>query len=312
MQTSSTPLTRGAGTTSARTGGVEECRCLLDARRQAEAEGRLDFAARLLVRSRGDGGVSIERRVETGEPYRIRRIQFQGHHAFGDLTLRRALVLDEGDPFDATRLSRSIVRLNRLGLLEEIGERSVRVVRDDEADVVDITFHVKDGPRGRWSFSGPVGTMSVGGPLSGSLMTRLPVLSTFNAAVSLMAFANPFAKWMPFSSNRDWYAVGRLERPYLIGQGWKSGFTIMPQAGWQGMAALYGMNQAQGRVMNWLRGDAPEPEPLAVAVERVIDEDTPRVALTLLCEPQVSKWKRVRNTAVFAAEIALALGLAGW
>ncbi|HBY63661.1 MAG TPA: hypothetical protein DEH78_27875 [Solibacterales bacterium] len=290
----------------------EECRCLLAERRQSEAEGRLDFTARLLVRGAPKGGLRIERETHASEPYRVRRIQFHGNHVFGDLTLRRALVLDEGAPFDPSRLGRSVVRLNRLGLLRETGENDVRVVRDEDARTVDIAIHVKDGPRGRWSLSGPAGTMRLGGPLSGSLVTRLPVLSTFNAAVSLMAFANPFSRLLPAAKNREWQPFARIDRPYLVGHGWSSGFTLMPQAGWQGMAALYGVNQAQGRLMGRLRGETPEPQPLAVAVERVGDDAAPRVALTLLCEPERSKWRRVRTSAVFAAEMALSLGLAGW
>src|SRR5262249_23213695 len=83
------------------------CRCLLKAQSKAEKTGNLDFAVQLEVRSIGteesdvtplpsgnardhEPLAALKAKLETGPSYRVGRIDFQGNHNFGDLTLRRA------------------------------------------------------------------------------------------------------------------------------------------------------------------------------------------------------------------------------
>ncbi|HYM09128.1 MAG TPA: POTRA domain-containing protein, partial [Bryobacterales bacterium] len=92
----------------------EICRCLLDARQQAERSGHADFRARLDIAAAPagpQGWVTGTARTDPGPVYTVGRIEFRGNHSFSDATLRRAMLLEEGDPFDRDRLRRSLARL---------------------------------------------------------------------------------------------------------------------------------------------------------------------------------------------------------
>lgn len=92
------------------------CRCLLEQQRAAEEDGRVDFSARLLVEPAKElyesERVALTARSQSGPAYLVGRIEFRGHHAFSESTLRRALTLQEGERFDAEELRRSVARLN--------------------------------------------------------------------------------------------------------------------------------------------------------------------------------------------------------
>ncbi len=293
------------------------CKCLLDARRQADREGHIDFDVKLQVKDVEPRVADVTADIETGEAFSVGRINFVGNHSFSDATLRKALVLDEGAPFDQTLLGRSIVRLNRLGILEPLTEKNVRVLRDPLTKQVRVDVAVKETRPGRWSFSGPIGTFGMGGPLQGAVMSRLPSwgrgvfeASTYVVSVSLIGFGNPWAKFLPFMKRTEWMPYIRLDRPFLEGQGWKSGFTIAPQFGWQGMLASYGMTQVQGRLRNALLGDTPAPAPIFIPVTHssLNQRETtlvPNVAGTLICEQKASRWNMVRTGAVTAVELFL-------
>jgi outer membrane protein assembly factor BamA len=142
------------------------CHCLRRAQRKAERAGNLDFAVHLEVRSLGkrdspesatqpeqtlDRGpqASLRARLEPGPSYKIGRIDFQGNHSFGDLTLRRALLLNEGEPFDYSKLRGSLSRLNQMGFFEILTQDQVRMVRDPATNQVGLTLELKEKPRGR-------------------------------------------------------------------------------------------------------------------------------------------------------------------
>src|SRR5690606_10377063 len=104
-----------------------------------------------------------------------------------------------------------------------------------------------------WAISGPVGPLSIAGPLQFTIGSRLPAwgrgileLSTYTASLSFMAFAHPLANFLPFLPKNRFLLLGSLHRPLLPGQRFVSGYTIAPQLGWQGMLLGYGMSQARG------------------------------------------------------------------
>jgi outer membrane protein assembly factor BamA len=70
------------------------CACLLDARRSAEAQGRLDFTAE--VEFAGTAGpVDVTARIWMGVAHAVGRIDFAGHFGINDSTLRRAMTIYE-------------------------------------------------------------------------------------------------------------------------------------------------------------------------------------------------------------------------
>lgn len=285
------------------------CRCILEARQRADRKGLIDFKPALRAVATGPGMVDLRSENDPGEPWYVSRISFSGNHRFSDTTLRRALVLDEGAPFDQTLLSRSLVRLSRLGLLAPVSEKNVHVLREEATRTVRLEIAVKETPAGRWSLSGPIGTPSIGGSLTGSISSRLPgwgrgVLEapTYFASISFLAFGGPLLKLIPGAVSKPWIPYVVLQRPLLLGQTWKSGFTISPQLGWKGSAAMYGMTQAQGRLRSLLLSDKPVEAPLVVPVEGG-SADAP--AGVLICEDKRSRWTAVRGGAVMAIEFLL-------
>lgn len=329
-QPAETPALRTDGSFGAR----ELCRCLLAAQRESEKEGELEFAAQVNLepaRSRATPDeVDLRVQIETGPAYRVGRIEFFGHHHFSDLTLRRTLRLDEGDLFDSGRLRQSLARLNTLGLFEPLTEADVALARDADGGRVHLTIGLRERPRGRWALSGPLGPVSVAGPLEFRVGSRLPAwgsgpleLSTYTARVGLLAFSHPVLTALALTSQTRLLPVVTLERPYLAGQVWQSGFLLSPQLGWQAMLASYALAQARGAVHAALAPNPAMPPGLVIPVQWTSTaEDAVRLragqaekterqkagrAGWLLCEspPPRLRWLRV------AGATALDLLLAG-
>jgi outer membrane protein insertion porin family len=107
------------------------CNCLLAERREAEREGRIDFDVQISLRERANPEPTVvAASVEVGEPFRLGRLDFRGHHSVGDSTLRRTMKIDEGDLFNPRKLEKSIARIDRLGVFEGLGDENIAVVRN--------------------------------------------------------------------------------------------------------------------------------------------------------------------------------------
>jgi hypothetical protein len=161
--------------------------------------------------------------------------------------------------------------------------------------------------RGAWNLSGPVGPASVAGPLEASIRTRLPAwgsglleASTYTVSLSMFAFMHSV---LPIGiPNIPFIPIAALTRPYTPGQGWKSGFMIVPELGWQYMVLGYGASQLQHRLIPILQGDRGlEPE-LAVTVE------TPSSRSTMFCEPPAPRFSPVRNALVMGLRLVGSVG----
>jgi outer membrane protein assembly factor BamA len=201
------------------------CKCLIDARRIAESQGRLDFGAALEV-SRADGSaaatarkwVDVTARVRMGSAYAVGRIDFSGHHRINESTLRRAMALQERSLFDADKLRRSLASLNRSGLFEPLTLSDVDIRRNTDTLTADLRIPVRER-RGRWSLSGPIGP-AFSGSLQAAISSRLPPwsrglfeASTYYLTFSLVGPANPLLRLLPIGSKPSPPALLVLERP---------------------------------------------------------------------------------------------------
>jgi hypothetical protein len=251
------------------------CTSLLAQRREAQKKGILDFTVHFDI----EHGPS----VDLGRPYRVGRIEFVGNHRYTDSSLRSNFLLSEGDIFDEQLLRRSVARLNRTQRFEEISEKNVVVQPNTKTGFANVTVHVSERKRGRWDISGPVGPMSLAGPLEGSISSRLPAwgrgifeLSTYTVSLSIFAFGNPL---IPILNAPKFLPVLALVRPFAPGDGWKSGFMIAPQLGWANNALSYVSSQMQGRLMPLLAGERNIQPVLPVTVTRASGE------AVMYCEP---------------------------
>lgn len=285
------------------------CSTLFVARRQAEREGILDFTASMEVQPtvastkdapEADLNVSIER----GKPFHVGRIEFTGNRHFSEAAVRSNFLLDEGDLLDEHLLRKSMARLNEANYFAPVNEHNTIIHTDPTTGIADIDIRVMERKRGSWNLSGPVGPPALAGPLEASIRSRLPSwgsglleASTYTISLSMFAFMHAV---LPIGfPNVPLIPIAALNRPFTPGEGWKSGFMIVPQLGWEYMIAGYGVSQLQHRLVPILRGDRGlEPE-LPVTVE------TPTSRSTMFCEPPAPRFSAVRNG------LAMGLGFIG-
>jgi hypothetical protein len=179
--------------------------------------------------------------------------------------VRRTFVLDEGDLFDEQLLRRSISRLNRAGIFEPVDEKHVIVAQDPETGYANVAVHLSEKKRGSWKLSGPVGPASLAGPLQASIASRLPWWASYTFSISIVAFAQPLIPGL--TPVKAFYPIFALQRPFMPGLGWMSGFTIAPQLGLRNMGLGYAASQLQQRLGPPLSGERSAQTPLAVEVD---------------------------------------------
>jgi len=271
------------------------CSTLLAERREAQRRGILDFSARLDAAHPDDAP-----RIDLGRPYRVGRIEFTGNYHYRDAAIRGNLLIEEGAIFDGQLLRQSIARLNRAMLFDTIDTKQVVVEPDEKNGFARVTVHLTERKRGSWRLSGPVGPMSLAGPLEASLNARLPPwgrglleLSTYTAAVGIFAFGRPLLPIL--NAPKRFTPILALGRPFTPGEGWKSGFTFAPQLGWRYTAIAYGTTQLQQRLLPLVSGERGIAPELTVTVGRP-DGDT-----VMSCEPPKPRLDPLR----FAGSMAL-------
>ena len=220
----------------------EMCACLLDARQTAEVQGRVDFSAE--VTFAGDDDVSA--RIWMGPAHAIGRIDFTGHDAVNDSTLRRAMTLFERDRFDVTRLRRSLARINGLGLFEPLTLSDIRIANRADGVTADLTIPLRERKRRWWSASGPA--IPGLGLVQASISSRLPAwgrgvfeASTYFVTFNVIGF------------------VPALVRPVIPGQELLSGFVISPKLSPRTMLTHYGTTHLARGVGALLAEEEREP-----------------------------------------------------
>lgn len=256
------------------------CDALLAERRKYERTGVVDFEARIEVNEvpAPEGAntslkwADLRATIAPGRAYETGRITFMGNHKFSESVLRGALTLDEGAPLDEMKLRKSLVRLNQTGFFEPLSERDV-LVNTPPKGPANVTIWVREKKARNWSFSGPVGPLSLGGPLEFSLGSRLPAwgrgaldLSTYMISMRLFYFAKPIGALIPFLPNQRFVPLLTISRPLLPGQTLLSGVTIAPQLGWQGMLLGYGASQLRNLTRGIFDSDRGLTPPLPVTI----------------------------------------------
>ncbi len=269
------------------------CACMLRERLSAERAGKMDFDSRMQISPSGAATVTID----TGEPYTVGRIDIRGNHRYGDSTIRRALLLSEGDLFDWDKLRRSMRRVDDMGLFNPVDDDAIRLNPEKAQRRADIVFTVSEKPRGRWFLSGPVGPASFAGPLQATIQSRLPAwgrgileASTYFLTFSYVGFASPIFKFMP---QKRFYPLIALERPLLPGQWFTSGFLLSPQLGWPGIVESFTVDHAYATARHALA--AGTDAPMSIPVTRVEPGGKSRDEGYLICERGQSRFRFLRN-----------------
>ena len=288
------------------------CSTLFVARRDAEHDGILDFTVNVQVQPTAESTqeapeAELAATIDRGNPYHVGRINFEGNRHFSEAAVRSNFLLEEGDLLDERVLRKSMVRLNEASMFEPIGESNTIIRTDPKTGIADIDVRLIERKRGAWNLSGPVGPASLAGPLEASIRTRLPAwgrgfleLSTYTASISIFAFAKPLIPFLGLPK-LPFLPIAFLQRPYTPGQGWKSGFMIAPQIGWQYMVLGYGMTQLQHKLTPLLEGDRGLETQLPVTME------TPSSQSTMFCQPPPPKMYPVRSALALALRLVASM-----
>ena len=265
----------------------ELCACLLDLRRSAEAQGRLDFTAE--VESVGTGGsLDLTARIWVGSAHAVGRINFTGHSGINDSTLRRAMTIYERDRLDVGQLRRSLARINDIGVFEPLTLADISVARRDDGVTVDLTIPLRERKRRWWSVSGP---MFPGiGTLRATLSSRLPPwgrgvfeATTYFVSLNVAGFAKPFLA---------------LQRPVIPGQELLSGFAVSPALSPRAMLMHYGRTHLAHGIGTWLDGEWIDPLAVPVTLTGSLEAEP------LLCVPPKPRLWWLRRAAAAAANVA--------
>jgi hypothetical protein len=267
----------------------ELCACLLDLRRTAEAQGRLDFTAE--VGSAGTGGpLNLTARIWVGSAYAVGRINFTGHSGINDSTLRRAMTIYERDLLDVGQLRRSVSRINDIGVFEPLTLADISVARRDDGVTADLTIPLRERKRRWWSVSGP---MFPGfGTLRASVSSRLPPwgrgvfeAATYFVSLNVAGFAKPFLA---------------LQRPVIPGQELLSGIAVSPALSPRAMLMHYGRTHLAHGVGTMLDGEWIDPLAVPVTLAGPVEAEP------LICVPPKPRLWWLRRGAAAVGNVALA------
>jgi len=283
----------------------ELCPGLFAAQREAEKQGIADFAVRLDARGLEPGdatSVDLAAMLDRGPVYHIGRIEFIGRQHYSDAMIRRNMLMAEGDLLDEKLVRKSMARLNETGFFEPIAERDVHIQTDEAAGLADVVFQLHERKGGAWSLSGPVGPPSFAGPFVASIKSRLPdwgkglfELSTYSASISLYAFMPALVPALSLVPKGTFLPILALQRPFIPGDGWRSGLFIAPQLGLRALGGMYVITQFQHRVLPVLNGDRGLIPELPVTVE------THKGEAMMYCQPAPPRMYPLR----FGASIAV-------
>ena len=282
------------------------CPLLFQQRRESEQKGIMDFSASLDARTvqpdeNAIPAIDLAASIERGPEYHIGRIDFLGLEHYSDSVVRGNMLLSETDLLDEKLLRKSMARINQTGFFEPITERDVHVLTNENTGManVSITLHERKG--GSWRLSGPVGPVSVGGPLEASIKSRLPKwgtglfeMATYSINLSLYAFLPPIIPALSFLPKGTILPVLSLQRPFIPGNSFTSGLFIAPQLGWQAIGAIYATTQIQQRLLPKLQGDRGLTPDLGVNVI------THKGEAMMFCEPPPPPMMALRTGASIA------------
>jgi len=267
----------------------ELCACLLDLRRSAEAQGRLDFTVE--VESAGAGGpLDLTARIWVGSAHAVGRINFTGHSGINDSTLRRALTIYERDLFDVGQLRRSLARINDIGVFEPVTLADISVSRRDDGVTADLTIPLRERKRRGWSVSGPI--FPGIGTLRATLSSRLPPwgrgvfeATTYLVSLNVAGFAKPFLA---------------LGRPVIPGQELLSGFAVSPALSPRAMLMHYGRTHLAYGLGTMLDGESIDPLAVPVTSAGLLEAEP------LICVPPKPRLWWLRRGAAAVGNVALA------
>jgi outer membrane protein insertion porin family len=183
---------------------------------QGYIQASVDFIPKFTDTSETEGEIEITLEVDEGRQFSLRRLEFIGNTTTRDHVLRREVVLNEGDPYNKRYWDLSILRLNQLGLFEEVKEKDAITRTNDRDQTLDIDLQVKE--RGRQQ-------ITVNGGVSGFAGSFFGIGYSTN---NLLGYGQTLSFDIS-GGNRQLYASVGYTAPYLFGRPISLGFQVFAQ-----------------------------------------------------------------------------------
>jgi len=176
----------------------------------------VDLQPKFVDKTEEEGEVEFTLEVDEGKQFTLRRLEFVGNTNTRDVVLRREVLINEGDPYSKQLWDYSILRLNQLGLFEEVKEKDAITRTNDRDQTVDVDLQVKERGRQQIQLNGGVGGYA--GSFFGvsySTNNLLGYGESLNFDVS--------------AGNRQMYVMFGFNEPYLLGRPISLGFQLFAQ-----------------------------------------------------------------------------------
>jgi outer membrane protein insertion porin family len=179
-------------------------------------QAEIAFNPKFIDTSDTEGEVEVTLEVDEGRQFTMRRLEFIGNTNTRDVVLRREVVLNEGDPYNKRYWDISILKLNQLGLFDEIKEKDAITRTNDRDQTVDIDVQVKE--KGRQQ-------ISVNGGVSGFAGSFFGMEYSTN---NLLGYGESLSVALS-GGNRQLSASFGFSEPYLFGKPISAGIQLFAQ-----------------------------------------------------------------------------------
>ncbi len=163
-----------------------------------------------------EGEVEVTLEVDEGKQFTLRRLEFIGNTNTRDVVMRREVVINEGDPYSKRYWDFSIMKLNQLGLFEEIKEKDAITRTNERTQEVEIDLQVKEKGRQQIQVNG--GVSGYAGSFFGLEYSTNNVLGYGESLT--FAFSG---------GNRQLYLMFGFTEPYFLGKPISLGFQLYGQ-----------------------------------------------------------------------------------
>src|SRR5215475_11889548 len=201
----------------------------------------VQFVPKFIDKTPEEGEVEITLEVDEGRQFTLRRLEFIGNANTRDVVMRREVLLNEGDAYNKRYWDLSMLRLNQLGLFDEIKEKDAITRTNDRDQTVDIDLQVKEKGRQQIQLNG--GVSGYAGSFFGleySTNNLLGYGESLSVAVSggnrsksaSFGFTEPYLMGRPVSLGFQVFA----SKAQFVGQGFN--FTQALQASFFGLSSL--------------------------------------------------------------------------
>lgn len=194
-------------------------------------EASADLEPKFIDKTETEGDVEFTIQVDEGKQFTMRRLEFIGNTNTRDTVLRREVILNEGDPYSKRYWDLSILRLNQLGLFDEIKEKDAITRTNPRDQTVDIDLQVKEKGRQQIQLNGGV---------SGYAGSFFGVSYSTN---NLLGYGETLSLDLQ-GGNRQLLASIGFTEPYLLGKPISLGVSLFAQK-YQFIGSGFNFNNAQ-------------------------------------------------------------------